>query len=357
VFLKRHVRRKDGKAHVYYSLCESVRLSRNRVMQRRVLNLGELNTTQIERWQRSIEVVQQEGERRQYRLFTDRDGAAPADAPDVCEVILSSLSVRHPRQFGACWLGSRLWQELGLDEFFAGALQDRRGPVEWSKVIELLAVNRLCDPQSELGVHQRWFGSTAMDTILGTEEAVAAKDRLYRALDKALEHKEALETHLGQRWRDLFGARCDLLLYDLTSTYFEGQAGEVPKATFGYSRDHRPDCRQLLLALVVTEEGFPLSYEVFEGNRADVTTLEEILDSVERKHGSLRRVWVFDRGIVSEENLELLRRRGACYLVATPKRKLAAFEQALLKEDWTEVSGRPEIEVKLLEREGEVYVL
>jgi transposase len=357
VFLKRHVRRKDGKAHVYYSLCESVRLSRNRVMQRRVLNLGELNTTQIERWQRSIEVVQQEGERRQYRLFTDRDGAAPADAPDVCEVILSSLSVRHPRQFGACWLGSRLWQELGLDEFFAGALQDRRGPVEWSKVIELLAVNRLCDPQSELGVHQRWFGSTAMDTILGTEEAVAAKDRLYRALDKALEHKEALETHLGQRWRDMFGARCDLLLYDLTSTYFEGQAGEVPKATFGYSRDHRPDCRQLLLALVVTEEGFPLSYEVFEGNRADVTTLEEILDSVERKHGSLRRVWVFDRGIVSEENLELLRRRGACYLVATPKRKLAAFEQALLKEDWTEVSGRPEIEVKLLEREGEVYVL
>ena len=358
VFLKRHVVRKHGKAHVYYSLCESVRLSRNRVLQRRVLNLGELNTSQLERWQRSIAVIQQEGERRQCRLFTDRDGAAPADAPDVCEVVLSSLAVRRPRQFGACWLASRLWQELGLDSFFAEALQDRRGPVEWAKVIELLAVNRLCDPQSELGVHQRWFGTTAMDTILGTEEAVAAKDRLYRALDKALEHKEALERHLGQRWRDLFGAKCDLLLYDLTSTYFEGQAAEASKAAFGYSRDHRPDCRQLILALVVTAEGFPLSYEVFEGNRADVTTLEEILNSVERKHGSLGRVWVFDRGIVSEENLALLRRRGAFYLVATPKRKLASFEQELLKtEDWAEVSGRPDIEVKLVEREGELYVL
>jgi transposase len=357
MFLKRHVRRKDGKAHVYYSLCESVRLSKNRVMQRRVLHLGELNTSQVERWQRSIEVIHQEGERRQYRLFTDREGAAPPDAPDVCEVILSSLAVRHPRQFGACWLGSQLWQALGLDVFFAEALQDRRGPVEWSKVIELLTVNRLCDPQSELGVHQRWFGTTAMDVVLGTDDAVAAKDRLYRALDKAIEHKEALETHLGQRWRDLFGARCDLLLYDLTSTYFEGQAAEASKAAFGYSRDHRPDCRQLILALVVTEEGFPLSYEVFEGNRADVSTLEEILDSVERKHGALGRVWVFDRGIVSEETLALLRRRGAHYLVATPRRKLAAFEQELLQQDWAEVAGRPEIEVKLVEREAELYVL
>ena len=328
------------------------------MVQRRVLNLGELNTTQVERWQRSIEVIQQEGERRQCRLFTDREGAAPAEASDVCEVVLSSLAVRHPRQFGACWLGSRLWQELGLDQCFAEALHDRRGPVEWSKVIELLAVNRLCDPQSELGVHQRWFGTTAMATILGTEEAdVAAKDRLYRALDKALEHKEALETHLGQRWRDLFGAKCDLLLYDLTSTYFEGQAAEVPKAACGYRRDHRPDCRQLSLALVVTAEGFPLSYEVFEGNRADVSTLEDILNSVERKHGSLGRVWAFDRGIVSEENLALLRRRGAFYLVATPKRKLAAFEQELLKADGAEVSGRPDIEVKLVERDGELYVL
>jgi transposase len=182
--------------------------------------------------------------------------------------------------------------------------------VEWAKVIELLAVNRLIAPESELGVHQRWYATTAMDVVLGTDDAVAAKDRLYRALDKALEHKEALERHLAQRWRDLFGAKCDLLLYDLTSTYFEGQAGEIPAARRGYSRDSRPDALQLILAMVVTEEGLPLSYEVFEGNRADVTTLEEILDSVERKHGKLGRVWVFDRGIVSEENLNLLRSRG-----------------------------------------------
>ena len=357
MFLKRHVRRKDGKEHVYYSLCESIRLSRNRTIQRRVLNLGELNTTQIERWQRSIEVIEQKGETRQYRLFTDREGAAPAEAPDVCEVVLSSLSVRRPREFGACWLGSRLWQELKLDQFFAKALRDRRGSVEWAKVIQLLAVNRLCEPESELGVHQRWYGTTAMDVVLGTEDAVAAKDRLYRALDKAIEHKESLEQHLAGRWQDLFGAKCDLLLYDLTSTYFEGQAGEIPIARRGYSRDHRPDALQIILALVVTEEGFPLSYEVFEGNRADVTTLEEILDSVERKHGALSRVWIFDRGIVSEENLALLRRRGASYLVATPRRMLASFQKELVKEDWSEVKAHPQIQVKLVERDGELYVL
>ena len=357
MFLKRHVRRKDGKEHVYYSLCESIRLSGDRTIQRRVLNLGELNTTQIERWQRSIEVIEQEGQTRQYRLFTDREGAAPAEAADVCEVVLSSLSVRRPREFGACWLASRLWQELKLDQFFAKALRDRRGSIEWAKVIELLAVNRLCEPESELGVHQRWYGTTAMDVVLGTDDAVAAKDRLYRALDKAIEHKESLEQHLAGRWQDLFGAKCDLLLYDLTSTYFEGQAGEIPIARRGYSRDHRPDALQIILALVVTEEGFPLSYEVFEGNRSDVTTLEEILDSVERKHGALNRVWVFDRGIVSEENLELLRRRGASYLVATPRRMLSSFQKELIKEDWSEVKAHPQIQLKLVERDGELYVL
>jgi len=335
VNLKRHVVRKNGKQHVYYSLSETIRINKNRTVQRRVLNLGELNTTQTEQWQRSIEVIEAEGQSRQHRLFTDREGRAPADAADACEVILSSLSVRRPREFGACWLGSRLWQELGLDEFFSAVLHDRRGSVEWAKVIELLAVNRLVAPESELGVHQRWYATTAMDVVLGTDDAVAAKDRLYRALDKALEHKEALERHLAQRWQDLFGAKCDLLLYDLTSTDFEGQAGEIPAARRGYSRDSRPDALQLILAMVVTEEGLPLSYEVFEGNRADVTTLEEILDSVERKHGKLGRVWVFDRGIVSEENLNLLRSRGASYLVATPKRLLTQFHKDLLAKDWT----------------------
>ena len=291
-------------------------------MQRRALNLGELNTTQTEQWQRSIEVIEAEGQSRQRRLFTDREGRAPADAADACEVILSSLSVRRPREFGACWLGSRLWQELGLDVFFSVVLHDRRGSVEWAKVIELLAVNRLVAPESELGVHQRWYATTAMDVVLGTDDAVAAKDRLYRA-----------------------------------STYFEGQAEEIPAARRGYSRDSRPDALQLILAMVVTEEGLPLSYEVFEGNRADVTTLEEILDSVERKHGKLDRIWVFDRGIVSEENLNLLRSRGASYLVATPKRLLTQFQKDLLAEDWTQVANHPQIQVKRIERDGELYVL
>jgi hypothetical protein len=192
VNLKRHVIRKDGKEHIYYSLSETIRISKNRTVQRRLLNLGELNTTQTEEWQRSIEVLESEGRSRQRRLFTDREGQAPAGAADVCEVILSSLSVCRPREFGACWLGSQLWQKLGLDEFWSNALGDRRGSIEWAKVIELLSINRLVAPESELGVHQRWYGTTAMDVVLGTEEAVAAKDRLYRALDKALEHKEAL---------------------------------------------------------------------------------------------------------------------------------------------------------------------
>jgi hypothetical protein len=260
VHLKRHTVPKDCKTHIYYSLSETLRLSRNRTVQRRVLNLGELNTTQLEGWQRAIEVIEQEGSSRQCRLFTDREGGAPADAPDVCEVILSSLSVCRPRQFGGCWLACRLWQELGLDEFFGTAFARSARECRMGQVIELLTVNRLCDPQSELGVHRRWYGTTAMDLVLGTDDAVAAKDRLYRALDTAIEQKEALERHLAKRWQDLFGAQCDLLLYDLTSTYFEGQASEIPAARHGYSRDHRPDARQIILAMVVSEEDFPLSY-------------------------------------------------------------------------------------------------
>jgi hypothetical protein len=201
-----------------------VRIGRDRVVQRRLLNLGELNTTQIDRWQRSIEVIEEDGQARQRRLFSDREGRAPLKEEDVYEVVLSSLAVRRPRRLGDCWLGCRLWEELGLDKFWSQALGDRRGAVEWSKVMELLAVNRLCAPDSELSIHERWFSRTAMDSLLGCDEAVAGKDRLYRALDKALEHRDALMGHLQERWSDLFGAECQILLYDLTSTYFEGEA-------------------------------------------------------------------------------------------------------------------------------------
>jgi transposase len=358
VFLKTHRIFKDGKAHIYYSLCESLRVSRKRVLQRQVLHLGELNTTQLERWQRTIEVVQEDGRRHQMRLFSDRHGEVRATAApeEVAEVLLSSLVVRRPRQFGACWIGCKLWEELELGEFWHQVLGEETGAVPWDKVVELLAVNRLIAPRSELSIHEKWFPQTAMAALLDSDEQVAEKDRLYRALDRIVEHKEALEVHLAGRWKDLFGASFDVLLYDLTSTYFEGEVQEVEKARYGHSRDQRPDCRQLILALVVTPEGFPLSYEVFAGNRADVTTLEEMLDAVERKHGRARRGWIFDRGIVSEDNLQRLRERGASYLVGTPRAQLKVHERRLLEGDWQSITA--EVQVQLIAQDNnETYVL
>lgn len=354
MFIQRRTRHKDGKTHVYYSVCESLRVSPSRVVQRQVLHLGDLNTTQLEGWQKTIEVLHEDGQRHQMRLFGDRDKTAPNDA-DVIEVKLSSLAVTTPRRFGDCWVGCQLWEELGLDTFWQQALAKEVGDVSWDKVLELLVVNRLLAPRSELFVHEKWFGQTAMDILLDSNAAVAEKDRLYRCLDRLLEHKPALETHLAQRWKDLFGATYDVLLYDLTSTYFEGQAHAVAKAKRGYSRDHRPDCKQLVIALIVTPEGLPLTYEVFAGHRQDRTTLQEILQKVEDKHGRARRVWVFDRGVVSEENLQVLRERGAHYLVGTPKSQLKEDEAKLLEGDWHQIS--PQVQVQLVPQEDEVYVL
>lgn len=355
MYLKAHVRCKDGKRHIYYSLTESLRVSRKRVVQRTVLHLGELNTTQLERWQRTIETVQEDGRRQQMRLFTDREGQVPVDTRDVAEVVLSSLVVRRPRRFGDCWMGCKLWEELGLRAFWEEALGEERGQVPWAKVVELLAVNRLCAPRSELFIHEKWFGQTAMDLLLDCDAAVAEKDRLYRALDRMVEHKAGLEQHLADKWRDLFGAAFDVLLYDLTSTYFEGSAEEVEKAARGYSRDHRPDCQQLVIAVVVTPEGFPLTYEVFDGNRADVTTLEQMLDIVETKHGRARRIWVFDRGIVSEANLEKLRQRDGQYVVGTPRHRLENFEKQLLEGPWALINES--VQVQLIPEGQETYVL
>jgi len=354
MFLKTHRVRKDGKEHIYYSLCESLRVSRSRVTQRTVLHLGELNTRQLDRWQHTIEAVQEDGRCQQLRLFTDREGGAPA-ADDVAEVILSSLVVRRPRRFGECWIGCKLWEELGLRAFWDQALGEQRGEVPWAKVVELLVVNWLCAPRSELSVHEKWFPQTAMDLLLDTDESVAEKDRLYRCLDRMIHHKEALETHLADKWRDLFGATFDVLLYDLTSTYFEGEADEVDKARRGYSRDHRPDCLQIVLAVIVTPEGFPLSYEVLPGNMGDEGTLGAALEAIERKHGKARRIWVFDRGVASEANLQKLRECGAQYVVGTPRSRLKQYEQALLNGTWQEISK--EVQVQLLGEGNETFVL
>lgn len=355
MFLKRRVRHKDGKDHIYYSVCESLRVHGGRTIQRQILHLGDLNADQQQSWRHTLEVINEDdGQTLQRRLFTDRDGTAPPD-DDVIEVRLSTLRVRQPRRFGDCWAATLLWRQLGLDTFWEGRLGADRGGVPWAKVLELLCVNRLLDPRSELFVHEKWFPQTAMDILLDCDAGVAELSRLYRCLDHLDGHKEALEQHLAAKWKDLFGATFDILLYDLTSTYFEGRAEAIPKAKRGYSRDHRPDCKQLVIALVVSAEGFPLTYEVFDGNTTDVTTLRDMVEKVETKHGRARRVWVFDRGINSEDNLKWLRERGACYLVGTPKGQLGAFEQHLTEQEWQQAA--PEVEVKLCPEDGDIYVL
>ena len=250
----------------------------------------------------------------------------PADDPQVARVLVNRVRLERTRQFGACYLGLELWRRLELDRFFEQAVDDDPADVPWSRVAALLAINRLCAPGSELAIEQRWYPSTALDDLLGIEEGKINDTRLYRCLDRILPHKTKLERHLKERYGALFGAEFDVLLYDLTSTYVEGAAEKNPMMRRGYSRDHRPDCEQMVIALIVNSEGFPFSYETFDGNRADVSTMETILRMVERKYGKARRIWVFDRGIVSEENLAAIRKRGGQYLVGTPRSQMKQFE-------------------------------
>ena len=274
-------------------------------------------------------------------------------------MLVDRVRLERRRRFGECFLGLQLWRRLELDRLFSSLLDrpEDEAEVPWSQVAALLAMNRLCAPGSELAIEQRWFPATALDDLLGVDAAQINDTRLYRCLDRLLPHKTKLEQHLKQRYGELFAAEFDVLLYDLTSSYVDGAAEKNPMMQRGYWRDHRPDCKQLVIALIVNPEGFPLSYEVFNGNRADVTTLEAMVRLVERKYGRARRVWVFDRGIVSEENLALLRRRGGQYLVGTPRSKLREFERELLAEDWQQV--REDVEVKLVPAAGgeETYIL
>jgi Transposase DDE domain len=357
MFLRSHRRIKDGKPHEYFSLVETVRTGSG-PRQRTLCYLGELNGSAQSRWLKTIEVFNEHGESRQLKLFPSAV-APPEDDEQVAQVLVNRVRLERTRRFGECFLGLELWRRLELDRFFASLL-DQPGDeadVPWSAIAALLAINRLCAPGSELAIEQRWFPATALADLLSIDAAQINDTRLYRCLDRLLPHKGALEQHLKQRYGELFAAQFDVLLYDLTSSYVEGAAEKNPMMRRGYSRDHRPDCKQLVIALIVNPEGFPLSYEVFNGNRADVTTLEAMVRLVERKYGRARRVWVFDRGIVSEENLALLRRRGGQYLVGTPRSKLREFERELLGEDWQQV--RADVEVKLVPAPGgeETYIL
>jgi len=342
MFLRSHRRNKDGKDHSYWSLVETVRTA-DGPRQGTLCYLGELNSSAQSRWLRTIEVFNEQGEAQQLKLFPSQV-EPPADDPQVARVLVNQVRLERTRQFGACWLGLELWKRLGLDRFFKEQVDEHEADVPWSRVTALLAINRLCAPGSELAIEERWYPATAMDDLLGIEEGKINDTRLYRCLDRILPHKTKLEQHLKQRYGELFGAEFDVLLYDLTSTYVEGAAEKNPMIRRGYSRDHRPDCEQMVIALIVNSEGFPFSYETFDGNRADVSTMEAMLRMVERKYGKARRIWVMDRGIVSEENLQAIRKRGGQYLVGTPRSQMKQFEEELLKDDWTQV--RPEVEVK-----------
>lgn len=353
--MRPHQRSKDGKDHTYWSLVETIRTA-NGPRQRTLCYLGELNSSAEARWLRTVEVFNQQGEAEQLKLFPSHV-EAPADDPQVARVLVNRVRLERTRQFGACFLGWEMWRRLALDGFFAEAVDGDPADVPWSRVAALLAINRLCAPGSELAVEERWYPSTALDDLLEIEEGKINDTRLYRCLDRILPHKTKLERHLKERYGELFGAEFDVLLYDLTSSYVEGAAEKNPMMRRGYSRDHRPDCEQVVIALIVNSEGFPLSYETFDGNRADVSTMETILRMVERKYGKARRIWVMDRGIVSEENLKAIRSRGGQYLVGTPRSQMKQFEAELLKDDWTRV--RPEVEVKqvAVPQGEETYIL
>ena len=355
MFLRPHQRDKDGKEHTYWSLVETVRTP-DGPRQKTLCYLGELNGSAQARWLKTIEVFNEEGEAQQLKLFPSHV-EVPENDPEVARVLVNRVRLERTRQFGAGFLGWELWKRLELDEFFEQTVDGDAADVPWSRVTAVLAINRLCAPGSELGIEERWYPGTALDDLLEIEDGKINDTRLYRCLDRVLPHKTKLEQHLKQRYGELFGAEFDVLLYDLTSTYVEGAAEKNPMMRRGYSRDHRPDCEQMVIALIVNNEGFPFSYETFDGNRADVTTMETILRMVERKYGKARRIWVFDRGVVSEANLAAIRKRGGQYLVGTPRSQMKQFEAELLKDDWSRV--RPEVEVKqvAIPQGEETYIL
>lgn len=362
MFLRFNRRFKDGKEHCYWSIVENKRCAGGKVVQRQVLYLGEINDGQRQAWCNLIEAFDEGARRhRQLALFP-----ADRELPDCArgygvQVRLEAMELHRPRQWGACWLACHLYAQLDLDRFWGSRLPDSREGTHWRHILKTLVCYRLIDPGSEWRLHRLWFEQSAMADLLGEDYALVEKNALYRCLDKLLEHKTALFDHLQQRWQDLFGAGFEVLLYDLTSTYFESAPpeDEDDKRRFGYSRDKRSDCVQVVIALIVTPEGFPLAYEVLPGNTADCTTLRDMLRKIESQYGKAQRIWVMDRGIPTEEVLAEMRKADPpiSYLVGTPKGRLSKLEKALLARPWQAV--REGVEVKLLpqEEEQELFVL
>ena len=355
MFVRCKMRRKDGKEHRYWSVVENVRVRGGRVVQRQVLYLGEINDSQRAAWCRSIAVLDETAGARQLALFP-ADRAAPALDCEVVQIRVTDVQVRDPRQWGACWLALTVWDRLELDRFWGPRLPPSRKGTRWLDVLKVQVCYRLIDPGSDWRLHRHWYQHSALRDLLGTDRVIPS-DTLYRCLDKLVAHKRAFFSFLRARWTTLFDARFDVLLYDLTSTYFESDPPFDDKRRFGYSRDKRSDCVQVVVALIVTPDGFPLAYEVMPGNTTDQTTLAGFLEQIEQQYGRSDRVWIMDRGIPTEATLAAMRAGDAPvrYLVGTPKGRLTRLEQAFLAQPWQAV--RPSVTVKLLAEEGELYIL
>jgi len=357
MFLRPTQRKKNGKTHTYWNAVENKRLDDGRVVQRQVLYLGEINASQVNAWHKAIGAVDEEtGIAQTASLFAEDRRVA---AEDAVEVRLSGMRLRRPRQWGACWLAGQLWRDLHLDRFWSERLPRGRKGTRWDHILQVLVSYRLISPGSEWKLHRDWFGKSAMADLLGADFGLAETHKLYRCHDRLLQYKEDLFRHLTNRWRDMFNANFDVLLYDLTSTYFEINAADVPegdKRRHGYSRDKRSDCPQVVIALVVTPDGLPLAYEVLPGNTKDSKTLRGFLAKIEAQYGKARRIWVMDRGIPTEEVLAEMRASDppVQYLVGTPKGRLSRLERHLLDKPWQE--ARQGVQVKLLAEDDELYV-
>lgn len=358
MFLRAKIRRKDGKDHRTFSIVENRRVGGGRVVQRHVLYLGEINDSQELAWRKSIEAFEGGAAHpRTLSLFPEDRCEGLIEDAAIVRLKLKQLRLCRPRTFGGCWLALTLWQDLQLDRFWKERLPPSREGTRWDEVLFVLVAYRLLSPGSEWRLHREWFDKSALADLLGSDASLGI-NTLYRCHDRLLAHKTAVFDHLVGRWRDLFNASFEVLLYDLTSTYFEADPPfpEGDKRRHGYSRDHRPDCVQVIIALIITPEGLPLAYEVLPGNTSDKTTLQAFLERIEAQYGQAERIWLMDRGVPTEEVLSQMRASSppVRYLVGTPKGRLTKLEQELVDKPWQ--AARPGVQVKLLAQDGELYV-
>jgi transposase len=356
MFLRRYRRNKDGKTHTYFALVESVRTDAG-PRQHVVAYLGELNHDQERRWHRTVVFYNRQGDAQQLRLFPEDGNIALPDDADVVRVRLNNVRWTNARRFGDVWLARWLWQFVGLDDIVDRHLPQGKEDVRPADVVAIEVINRLCGPCSEFALAEHWYTTTALEDLLGVPDGTVTKDRLYRTLTALGLAQDPIESDLKERFGTLFRLDYDILLYDLTSSYFEGLAEHNDLAKRGYSRDHRSDCKQIVLALVVTREGFPLAHQTLAGNTRDLQTVRHIITNIETRFGQSQRIWVMDRGMISEDTLAFLNEPGRRYLLSTRRHALAAFQAELRSPDWQQLPDNPEVEVKLLQRDGLHYLL